>query len=176
MSAAPNETHAAAPAPRARWRWLLVFSLALNVLIAGAVAGALWFGPRHAGRSWGPTPVEYGLMHFSRKLPPERREKVREILRSSRASVRELRQSAKAVRERAAEELASKTYDRNRMRAILEAVAAADARMREVGVDAVLQAVDLLTPEERQELAEVWRKRMSRSEQRNTSDVGSPSP
>jgi uncharacterized membrane protein len=115
-------------------------------------------------------------MHFSRKLPPERREKVREILRSSRASVRELRQSAKAVRERAAEELASKTYDRNRMRAILEAVAAADARMREVGVDAVLQAVDLLTHEERQELAEVWRKRVSRSEQRKTSDVERPSP
>ncbi len=114
----------------------------------------------HGPPRWAPTPSEFGLMHFSGKLPEDRKIVIRELLRQSRSSVKELREKSRAVRMRAVEELASPNYDPQRMRTIMEAIAAADDHMRNNGVDVLLRSIDVMTPEERQKFAEGWRKRM----------------
>lgn len=152
--------------PRSRGlRWLLMASLAVNLVFVGGLA-ALWMkgppGPRHFGTSQS----AFGLMMFSRELPPERRDAVRRHLRDARAELKALRGDLQSARKKAVGELTSSTYTPERMRAALDAVAAAENRMRDAGAAALMKAIGELTPDDRQKLAEAWNRRIDRGPKR----------
>jgi uncharacterized membrane protein len=152
---------AAAPTP-SRWqRWLFVGSLALNLLFIGGLAG-LWFKgpPPHGGPHRGPSPTAFGLMKFSRDLPPERRDVVRKPLREARAPLRALRAELVQARRKAAEVLGSSDYTTEALQAAMTSVADLESRMRQVGRDTLVSAIRELTPEERRRLAEAWTQRL----------------
>jgi uncharacterized membrane protein len=149
------------PASTRGWRWLLVASLALNLVFIGGL-GALWLkGPPGPGR-WGPSQTAFGLMRFSRELPPERRDAVRRHLKEARQDLKSLRAELRDARSKATAVLASPDYTAEAMQAALAAVAAADNRMRESGTAALMKSIGELTGEERQKLAAAWNRRLDR--------------
>jgi uncharacterized membrane protein len=148
-------------------RWLLVGSLALNLAIVGGLA-ALWFkGPPGASR-WGSTQTAFGMMKFSRDLPEDRRQAVRKHLKDARSALKAVRDDLRAARVRAAEVLASADYSPEQMKSALDAVAAADNRMRSMGTEALMKAIGELTPEDRQKLAASWTRRLEREQKRKS--------
>jgi uncharacterized membrane protein len=130
------------------------------MFIGGLVA--IWFhGPPGHGR-FGASQTAFGLMRFSRELPPERREAVRNHLREARSNLRDLRSGLREARLKAAEVLASPTYTPEAMQAAMDSIAERDSRMREAGTAALMKSIGELTPEERQKLAQSWMRRLER--------------
>lgn len=155
-----------AAAPSRRGRWLLIASLAFNLLVAGALAGAFFFGPKHGPGRWGATPMEFGLMHFSRKLPEDRRTAVREVLRDGRKAAKPMRAQLRDARQAAADVLGSADYSADRMQAALDQIGVVEDGLRRNGVSVVVKALDKLTPEDRKSLSEAWSKRLERHDRR----------
>lgn len=157
------------PAPAAcgrRWRWLLVASLALNLLIIGGLAGLWMKGPPHGRPHWGASPTAFGLMRFTRDLPPERREAVRGHLKDARTSLRALRSELRDARRNAVEALRTPDYSTDKLAAAMAAVADVDNRMRAAGTEALMKGIAELTPEERAKLADAWTRRLEAGEGR----------
>jgi uncharacterized membrane protein len=136
--------------------------LALNLLFLGGLAAIWWKAPLPVYGHPGPTQTPFGLMKFARDLPPERRDAVRRHLKDARTDMRGLRDELRVARQMAADVLKSPDYTADKMSAALGAIAAADNRIRDRGSAALLAAIGELTPEERQELAGSWQRRLER--------------
>jgi uncharacterized membrane protein len=130
-------------------------------MFIGGVAG-LWLKgpPPHGGPHRGPSPTAFGLMKFSRDLPPERRDVVRKPLREARAPLRALRAELVEARRKAAEVLASPGYTAEALQAAMATVGELEGRMRQVGRDTLVTAIGELTPDERKRLSEAWTQRL----------------
>lgn len=154
---APPLGDPAAP-PSRRLKYALIASLALNLVIIGAVAGTMYgwkhHGPRHGGH---PRGEDFGLMGLTRVLPEERRKEVRKQLREERAGMRPMVEDVRAARRDAADRLAAEPFDRSVLEASLAAVTEKDRALREAAVKLFLGHVERLTPDERKMLAERWR-------------------
>ncbi|MGZ8409752.1 MAG: periplasmic heavy metal sensor [Hyphomicrobium sp.] len=158
-------TPANASAPSAGRRWLLIGSLALNLLFIGGL-GALWFkGPPGPGH-WGPSQTAFGIMRFSRDLPPERRDAVRQHLKEARQGLKDLKAELRVARMKAAEVLASPSYTPEQLKAALDTIGSAENRMRDAGSAALLKSIGELTPDERKKLAEAWTRRLEKPQRR----------
>lgn len=149
-----------APAQPSRWKWLLIASLALNLLVAGAIAGRVVFGPHHGPGRWGQAPGDFGLMGFSKLLPSDRQTLVRQNLRAARPEFRELRAETVELRKQAADVLLAEPFDKAALKAALDRVGAGETRVRDKGVDVFVDTAGQLTPDERKTLAEAWKKRL----------------
>lgn len=160
-----TSTSPTAGAPSSGRRWLLIASLALNLLFIGGVA-ALWFkgppGPGHRG----PSQTAFGIMMFSRDLPPDRRDAVRQHLKEARQDLKNLKADLRLARQKAADVLASTSYTPEQLKTALDAIALAENRMRDTGTAALLKSIGELTPEERQKLAAAWTQRLQKEQRR----------
>lgn len=134
------------------WRTLLFLSVALNLLVIGAVAGAWGAGVR-LQREVGEAVVARmpGPRAFLQALPPETREIMRAELADSWAESRELRRSALQARRDAFTAAATEPYDTERVRAAFARLREADQRAIGVFHDNVVEAFARLTPEQRRE-------------------------
>ncbi len=150
-----------APRPSSRLKWLLIASLALNLLVAGAVAGRMIFGHR-SGPGGGGASVDQGLMWFSHSLPPEQRDLVRQNLKAARPELRALREESVALKKQAAELLAAEPFDRAALKSAMDRVGLAEKTLRDKGVSVVLDTAEKLSPEQRQRLSEFWKMRVER--------------
>ena len=140
------------------WRTLLFLSVALNLLVIGAVAGAWGAGVR-LQRATDEAVVARmpGPRAFLRALPPETREIMRRELANSWTESRELRRSALQARRDAFEAASAEPYDAERVRAAFERLREADQRAIGVFHDNVIDAFANLTPEQRREALEALR-------------------
>jgi uncharacterized membrane protein len=116
----------AKPAGTGRWRWLwvvLIFSLALNLLFVGLVAGNWWMhgGPRNARYHVLTGAVE----KLMQDLPDAKRKQAAELLEQHRQNVSTLRQQLRDTRKSAKDAVLTEPYDE-------EKVAAALSRFREI--------------------------------------------
>ena len=134
------------------WRTLLFLSVALNLLVIGAVAGAWGAGVR-LQREVGDAVVARmpGPRAFLQALPPETREIMRRELADSWTESRELRRAALQARRDAFAAAASEPYDTERVRAAFVRLREADQRAIGVFHDNVVEAFARLTPEQRRE-------------------------
>jgi uncharacterized membrane protein len=137
------------------WRTLLFLSVALNLLVIGAVAGAWGAGVR-VQREVGDAVVARmpGPRAFLRALPPETRELMRRELADSWTASRQLRRAALQARREAFEAAATEPYDADRVRAAFARLREADQRAIGVFHDNVVDAFARLTPEQRREAME----------------------
>jgi uncharacterized membrane protein len=137
------------------WRTLLFLSVALNLLVIGAVAGAWGAGVR-VQREIGDAVVARmpGPRAFLNALPPETREIMRGELAESWTESRELRRAALQARRDAFAAAATEPYDVERVRAAFARLREADQRAIAVFHDNVLDAFARLTPEQRREAME----------------------
>lgn len=126
---------------------VIIASLALNLLVVGALATA-WV--RHGGKHFHHGGVERSLMHFARRhLPAEKRSEFKKSWRSERKEYiplfKDVRESRKAV----GRAIQAKPYDRAGVEAALEQVRQKRALVRDRVSQKFLDLVDTLSEEEK---------------------------
>jgi len=138
-------------------RWALVASLALNVLIIGAVAGTVCFshkGPRHGFGSKGP-----GLLGFAHSLPRERSDMIRQRFADAQPNMETLRRGMRDARAKVREALIAEPFDQANLDAALDGIVQAETNIARDKVAMFGSTVGQLTPDERQQLRDWLEKR-----------------
>jgi uncharacterized membrane protein len=154
--------------------WLmvaLVASLAVNLLIAGAVA-ARWY--------MGPPPERYARLtqaqliprFFFRDLDRARRMELMAVLKAQDQEIREGRRAVKAQVLELADALEAEPYDPARVKSAVEGFTARSEALFTNGSAAALAVIDQLTPDERRMMATHLRNREDRG--RGKRDDGKP--
>jgi uncharacterized membrane protein len=142
-----------------RLKLFLIASVALNLLIVGAIAGSMvmWrlHGPGHRGHRGD----DFGLVGFSRTLPAERRNVIRKKIKEERANLEPLRQAMQEAHREAAEALGAEPFDGSRLKAAMDRFSDAEMKLKAAGLAFLIGTADELTPEERRALSEWWKKR-----------------
>ena len=130
-------------------RWMLValfLSLALNLIVVGSVAGAVW-------RFRTPPPwasaVTPNLLGYVSSLAPERRKQLWEQTREERSHIRPFRREVRAAREETIKVLIAEPFERAAFLAAQARQAEAENRARAAVQDLYVKIADSLTPEER---------------------------
>jgi uncharacterized membrane protein len=150
-----------------RWRTLLIGSLAINLLVAGAVAGAIIQHRRLGGPgpdllNVGRMVGEPGLRSFVRTLPEERRKVLRTSVEQIRVTLKPLRQTVRQARLESLAALKSDPFDAPRFEKAMGDLIEAEAKARRAGVAILTRAVSQMTPAER-ELFQSWRVKQMRN-------------
>jgi uncharacterized membrane protein len=157
------------PGGSRRLKYALIASLALNLLVIGAVAGTMiGFGKHHGPRGGHPRGEDFGLMGLTRTLPEERRKEIRKQLREERGRLRPLFEDVRTARREAADKLAAEPFDRAALESALAAVGERERTLRQEAVNIFVGHVERLTPDERGRLAEWWRKKSQPLPQRKS--------
>jgi uncharacterized membrane protein len=139
-----------APAQSRTRTTLLVMSLCLNV---GLIALILVGIGRVGGRFMAP-PGIMAPAQIARALPPQQRDKVRDIVAAHRDAMRERRQAARQARQEAFRIFAAPDYSPGDFTRALDGVRTADAAMEEEAVGLQQDVVNILTPDQRKMIAE----------------------
>ncbi len=181
QSAPSKEASATASTPRRRCsRWLialLVLSLAVNLLVLGAVGTMAYF--HFKGTAWmshgqtdrqtlrraalgRPGLMVRALWRTMRTLPEERRKALRPLLREHRQAIRQAYAEVGRLRLALTEALKTAPDDAARRQAILQQLEKAETETRRHIVQLVATFLENLTPEERRIFAE----RLERYERR----------
>jgi uncharacterized membrane protein len=128
-------------------RTLLFVSVAINLLVIGAVAGAWGAGVRLQREADEAVVARMpGPRGFLRALPPETRAIMRRELADSWVESRELRRAANQARREAFIAAAAEPYDAERTRAAFARLRETDQRAIGVFHDNVIDAFARLTP------------------------------
>ncbi len=131
----------------------LFVSLALNLLVVGSVAGAVW---RYRAPPPMPGVVIPNLLGYASTLPAERRKQLEQQTREERNHVRPFRREVRAAREETIKALVAEPFDRDRFLAAQARQAEAENRARTAVQDLYVKIADSLTPEERHAFP-LWR-------------------
>jgi len=153
-------------------RVALMASLALNVLIIGAVVGTLLvscFDGWHARGFKGA-----GLSGFARTLPAERGEVIRKRLESNRSTLEPLRNEEREARDAARSVLMTEPFDVEKFKAALERAVDADEKEKRARMTLFAETAASLTPDERRQLHNWFEKR--RKHRHDSDEDTSPSP
>lgn len=140
------------------WRTLLFISLAVNLLVIGAVAGAVVAGVRVQREN--PEAVVArmpGVRAFMAALPVEARPAVRRELVRSWQESRDARQAAIQARRDAFAATMEEPFDAERVRAAFARLREADQAAVGVFHDNMIDAFATLTPEQRRSTIEALR-------------------
>ena len=143
------------PPPR-KWSWLLIGSLALNLIIAGAVVG-MFVTHGRGGRFGGGGELNVvrlvmskeGLHGFVRSLPQERRATFRATLEDAQRTLQPLRGAVRSARSEAMAAMAGEPFDSARFQKAMEALTAAETTLRKSGVTVLADTLQQMTPQER---------------------------
>jgi uncharacterized membrane protein len=139
-------------------RWVLVASLALNVLIIGAVVSTLClsrWGHGHNGPGFKGSP----LLGFARTLPRERADVVRQKIADAEPSVEAARRGIRDARAAVRDVLSAETFDQAKLDAALDGLVQAQTNEARARTTRFGATVGQLTPEERRQLYEWLEKR-----------------
>lgn len=162
MTDAGGTGAAGRPSNGGRRKLLLTLSLALNLLIIGALAGAFFLGPRRGHWHGSSRGEDYGLSSFARQLSADRRSEVRKSIKRDREALRPLFEGIQEARRAAGEALVAEPFDRAKVKAAFDEIGAAEMRLRDAGVDVFLNTAESLTADERKALKAWWEKRRGR--------------
>lgn len=168
MSDVTQPAGAAPDSGRRRLKYALIASLALNLLVIGAVAGTMYSFRKHHPRP--PGGEDFGMMGLTRVLPEERRKEVRKALRADRERLRPLMEEVRVARRAAADKLALEPFDRAGLEAAIAAVGEKERAVRDAAVATFLGHAEKLTGEERAKLAEWWRKKSEAPRRKKSAD------
>lgn len=138
-----------------RMKYVLIGSLALNLLFIGAVVG-MGFKKHHHGSDAGP---HFSLMGLTRVLPDERRKEVIEGLKKQHDQMRPAMEELRMARHDAAERLAAEPFDRAGLERALATVAEKEQSLRASTLETFLNEAERLNVDERKKLSDRWRKR-----------------
>ncbi len=130
-----------------RWmRGLLFLSLALNLVIVGSVAGAVW--RFRAPPPWASAVVP-NLLGYAGTFPAERRTQIWEQTVEQRRHIRPFRREVRAAREETIKALLAEPFEKQRYLAAQTRQAEAENHARGAAQELYAKIADSLTPEER---------------------------
>jgi len=148
-------TRSETPRYRRILRWALGLSLALNLLILGAVGGALW---RHGGPGQGPRGGMPGLHSYAspyvRALPAEARQDLHREMRAGMQAQNASREARRAQYDEMLASLRAEPFDPAKAKAVLAEQGAAVATVQEAAHAAWLAQVASMSPEARGKYAD----------------------
>ncbi len=136
-------------------RWLtilLIVSLAFNVLI-GAAAATRFFVKERIERVTGAGYIQLVPRKFLADLPRERRRELLAVFREFRDEFRDGRKAARDTAAKLADVLEAEPYDTAAVKAVAGEFAQSGRGLIDHGVEAAVQFVGKLTPDERRQLA-----------------------
>jgi len=137
-------------------RWLLVAlfaSLALNLVVVGSVAGAVWRFRKPPPWAGAVTP---NLLGYASTLAPERRKQLWEQTADERSHIRPFRREVRAAREETVKALVAEPFDQSQFQSAQARQAEAENRARQAVQDLYVKIAAGLTPEERRAFP-LWR-------------------
>jgi uncharacterized membrane protein len=134
--------------PRAL-RWLLVASLALNVLVIGVVTGAICLSHFGHGKHMGP---KGGLLGFARSLPDERSGPILQSFDAAKETRKNLRDVIRDARAKVRAALIAEPFDQARLDEALNGLVNAETEFARDRVSMFNATVQRLTPDERRQL------------------------
>jgi len=169
-----NDTATRSGGPSSKLRLALMASLALNVLIIGAVAGALLVSRHHHWHGHGFKGA--GLAGFARTLPPDRGDVIRQKLESNRATLAPLRKEEREARDAARSVLMTEPFDVEKFKAALERAVDADVKEKRARMALFADTAASMTPEERRELHNWFEERRKRFRHHRHEDEPPPPP
>jgi uncharacterized membrane protein len=143
---------------RSWWGALLVASLALNLLIGGAVAARFIF-PERIERMAGLNFAQLLPRRFFGDLSRERRRELLDILKTYRNGFRGGRQAMQAATLKIADALAAEPYDPKAAEAAIKGFTDIGNGIVADGAKAAMDVLNRLAPEERKLLAQRLRER-----------------
>jgi uncharacterized membrane protein len=140
------------------WQALLIGSLALNLLVGGAVVTRM---VTHGGadRLTGASYTQLIPRRFFTELPRERRRVLLDILKKYRDDFRGDREASGQVAVKLADAIVVEPYDVEKVKLVVNEFASQNGKLAARGGDAALDILSVLTPEERQFLATAIRDR-----------------
>jgi uncharacterized membrane protein len=141
--------------------FLLVASLALNLLIAGAI-GMRFFYPERLERWNGASFTQLLPRRFLSDLPYDRHREFLDMLKSRREVFRQSRAGMRDVALRFADALERNPYDEAQVTAAIQDFTKLSTDMVDSGTEVTLSIVKKLSPEERSLLARQVRERVER--------------
>jgi periplasmic protein CpxP/Spy len=173
-SPASSPGHPPAPAPRRKRGWLFITTVAIAAALTGAVASHAvsqgyrghWHGSGFMAGPLDPAQAEERADRFMRHVAielnatPEQQEKLRAIAKGAVKDLLPMRDKAHAARERARGLLTQPNIDRGAIEAFrAEQMTLAEAASKRVA-QALGDAAEVLTPEQRREVQEFleWRR------------------
>jgi uncharacterized membrane protein len=124
----------------------LVASLALNLLIVGSVAGAVWRFSKPP--AWAGT-ITPNLLGYASTLPSQRRKELWAATVEERRLVRPYRREVRAAREETIKTLIAEPFERQRFLAAQIRQAEVEGRAREAVRNLYVKLAEQLTREER---------------------------
>ncbi|MBI1386273.1 MAG: periplasmic heavy metal sensor [Rhizobiales bacterium] len=155
----PAGTPSPASPPRRRWLWVVaIVSLAINLLIVGAVAGHFVRG--HGG------PGGWSAMRELRDIPRERRDALRETFRAARQELRPMRDEIREAWRGAITRLEAANVDEAAIRAAVADATAKELAARERMLPVVVRVAGQLQPQEKRLVARMLAGWMGRGEHR----------
>jgi len=169
-----NDTAARPGGSSFKLRLALVVSLALNVLIIGAVAGAVLVSRHHGWHGHGFKGA--GLAGFARTLPPDRGDAIRQKLESNRASLAPLRKEKREAREAARSVLMTEPFDVEKFKAALERAVEAGVKEKRARMALFAETAASMTPEERRQLHNWFEERRKHFRHRHDDEPPPPPP
>lgn len=155
-----------------RLRLTLMASLAVNVLIIGAVAGTLLMARHHGWKGHHRKPP--GLLGFAQTLPMDRGEMIRQKVAGEQAAIEPLRQAERDARSKARAILLEDPFDAEKFRAALVLSAEAGTKEKIARMSLVASTAAQLTPEERRQLFDWFEKRHRARQQQQQDEVPPP--
>ena len=143
------------------WQALLIGSLALNLLIGGAVVTRMFV---HGGpdRLMGVSYAQLIPRRFFVEMPRDRRKVLLDILKKYRDDFRSDRDASEQSAVKLADAIVAVPYDIEKVKAVVNEFASQNGKLAARGGDAALDILAVLTPEERQLLAAAIRDRANR--------------
>jgi uncharacterized membrane protein len=149
---------------------LLVISLALNLLVAGALLSGYFRSHRASERMSGPSYTEILPRRFIHELGEERRRELSEVLGKYRKTFRDDRRALREAAMAAAGALDAEPFDPAKARTAIEAYGERSRGLVNLGLKAANDVIDRLKPEERKALAEQIRTRATPPRPRKKTD------
>lgn len=134
----------AVPKRRSWLKWLLVASLALNVLIAGVVIGAIVRGGTSGGRG-----APQNVIGYVMSLPADRRQELMQRSANVRPELRALRQQVRAANRERLAALTAEPFDRTRYVAAQTRQIEAETKIRMLMRDIVADTAAGMSLDER---------------------------
>lgn len=152
-----SEQVTAPPPTKRSSRWLklaLILSLAVNVLVFGAIAGAWWRG---GAGPWGGRGAG-NIVGYMASLPPDRRAELMQRSKGLREQSRALRQAARQAARDRADALLAEPFDKQRFMDAQTRQIEAEQRLRLAVRDVIAEAASNMTAAERRAFLN-WRDR-----------------
>jgi uncharacterized membrane protein len=145
-----NET--VTPAPGRWWQALLIASLAINLLIGGAVATrfVMHSPPERLVSTRYAQPIPKRVLA---EIPRDRRRVMLDILKKYRDGLRSDREASEQVASKLADAITIEAYDVEKVQQVVSEFAGQNGKLAARGGDAAMEILALLSPEERQMLA-----------------------